>query len=181
MRALVRPPVVPPWSALVIYLVFLASVSLAFLDIAYVRFLYGSKPNWANPAEIVLEATTGVISFFLAMIAGGLRFNSPLTLARANVVANDDKVTFWQWLTFSWMTPLIMKWSKAPMNEEDLPKLSETLRTRELFDMFQTIRKSRLLFKILAANRFDVMMDGTFTLCSVIFNYLSPVLMKKIL
>ncbi|CAK9786601.1 putative ATP-binding cassette transporter protein YOR1 [Cutaneotrichosporon oleaginosum] len=181
MRSLVRPPVVPPWSALVIYFVFFASAALAFLDILYVRYVYGTRPEWATPSEIVLEATTGAISLLLALVAGSLRFNSPMTLAMADGVGLDDQVTFWQWMTFSWMTPLIMKWSATPLNEEDLPQLSATLRTRELFDFFQTVRKSKLLFRILSANRFDVMMDGAFTLSSVIFNYLSPFLLKKIL
>ncbi len=181
MRALVRPPVVPPWSALAIYIVFVSSAALAFLDVAYVRIVYGSKPEWATSSEIVLEATTGIISFILALVAGGLRYNSPLTLAKANGLSYDDKVTFWQWMTFSWMTPLITQWSKAPLNEEDLPVLSATLRTRQLFDLFQTFRQSKLLLKILAANYFDVMMDAVFTLSSVVFNYLSPFLLKKIL
>ncbi|BEI93418.1 uncharacterized protein CcaverHIS019_0510460 [Cutaneotrichosporon cavernicola] len=181
MRALVRPPVVPPWSALVIYIVFCVSATLAFLDIGYVRIVYGSKPEWATPAEIVLEGTTGVISFILAFVAGLLRFNSPVTLGRAEHVSYDDQVSLWQWLTFSWMNPFIMKWSSTPMNEEDLPTLSETLCTRQLFELFKTIRKSKLLYKILAANRFDVFMDCLFTLTSVIFNYLSPFFLKKIL
>lgn len=181
MRALVRPPVVPPWSALVIYLILFLTSAGSFLEVMYVRFAYRSMPGWATPAELVIEATNGVVSLILALLAGALRFNSPLTLANAPVVAHDDRVTFWQWITFSWMNPLIMQWSQQVMNEEDLPKLSATMQTRELFAQFQSIRKSSLLWKILAANRFDVMMDGTLTIFSVIFNYLSPFLLKQIL
>ncbi|GMK54458.1 hypothetical protein CspeluHIS016_0110440 [Cutaneotrichosporon spelunceum] len=181
MRALIRPPVVPPWSALAIYIVFFMAAILTFLDIGYVRAVYDSKPQWATPAEMVVEYTTGIISLALALVSGRLRFNSPFTLGRVKHVGYDDKVSFWQWMSFSWMNPLITKWSSMPMNEEDLPTLSETLRTRQLFDLFQSIRKSKLLWKILAANRFDVFMDCLFTLASVIFNYLSPFLLKKIL
>lgn len=181
MRTMVRPPVVPPWSALVIYLILFVTSAGSFLEIVYVRFAFGKMPGWATRAELVIEATNGVTALLLAIVAGGLRYNSPLTLAKAPVVAHDDAVTFWQWMTFSWMNPLIMQWSGQVMNEEDLPKLSATMQTRELFAQFQNIRKSSLLWKILAANRFDVLMDGTLTVFSVIFNYLSPFLLKKIL
>lgn len=181
MRALVRPPTVPPWSALVLYIIFFTSSALTFLDVVYFRFVFGKLPHWASPATLVIEAANGAVALVLALLSGSLRFNSPLTLAKAPLVAHDDSVTFWQWMTFSWMSPLISQWSKQVMNEEDLPKLSSTMQTREIFAQFQSIRKSSLLWKLLAANRFDILMDGTLTLCSVIFNYLSPFLMKKIL
>lgn len=50
---------------------------------AYNRMAYGKLPDWATQAQLILESGNFIATFVLSVVAGCLRFNSPMVLARA--------------------------------------------------------------------------------------------------
>jgi hypothetical protein len=90
-------------------------------------------------------------------------------------------VTFWQWMTFSWMNPFIAYASKNELQESDLPKLSRTMQTSIVFRKFKATKGAKLLYRIAKVNRLDLGIDITMTIISVIFNYLGPYFLRQIL
>lgn len=86
-------------------------------------------------------------------------------------------------MTFNWMNPLINYASKNELEPEDLPALSPTLQAANLHTHFKGILRAHnsLVAALGLANRFDLIMDCSFTLVSVALNYSGPYLLGKIL
>ncbi|KAL1409872.1 hypothetical protein Q8F55_003871 [Vanrija albida] len=181
IRTALHPPVVPPWSSLTVYTALFGVSFTTLMTAAYTRVADGQLPVWATAPVLALESTNAAITLLLASIAGLLRFNAPITIARASVLAPDDVVSLWQWLTFSWVTPLIKKAAAEEMKPEDLPPLSTTMRTRQVFQLFNETKGRSLFLKIAKANRFDITIDAALTFVAAAFNYLSPFFFQRIL
>jgi hypothetical protein len=86
-----------------------------------------------------------------------------------------------EWMTFSWVDPFIKLGNEKELEPEDLPKLSLTQQTVPAFERFRLIKTSGLLRRIFIANRLDLAMDASLTLVSVVFNYLGPFFLQRIL
>ncbi|KAG9104963.1 hypothetical protein FRC07_009677, partial [Ceratobasidium sp. 392] len=48
----------------------------------------------------------------------------------------EDRCTLWEWITFSWVTPIISLGTSRPLKEKDVWKLSYTMHTRVLMHKF---------------------------------------------
>lgn len=96
-------------------------------------------------------------------------------------LGKDDVVNYWSWMTFSWMTPFIMFASKKELDNEDLPQLSRTMRTQIVLDKLKATQGTKVLWRIVKANRLDIGLDISLTIVSVFFNYLGPYFLQSIL
>ncbi|WOO78778.1 ATP-dependent bile acid permease [Vanrija pseudolonga] len=181
IRTALHPPVVPPWSSFTVYTVLFGVSFTILMTAAYTRVADGQLPVWATATVLVLESTNAAITLLLASIIGLLRFNTPLTIGRASVIAPDDVVSLTEWLTFSWVTPLIKQAANETMQPEDLPPLSTTMRTKQVFQLFIETKAPTLFFKIVYANRFDLIVDGALTFVAAVFSYMSPYFFQRIL
>ncbi|KAF8554053.1 hypothetical protein OG21DRAFT_1497299 [Imleria badia] len=93
----------------------------------------------------------------------------------------EDYVTIFQWVTFSWVYPLVKRGTETTMNEEDVWDLSPTSQSRPVFGKFTTIKGASLLRRLFWANSLDLIVDFSLTFVSVLFNYASPFFLKVIL
>ena len=84
-------------------------------------------------------------------------------------------------MTFSWMNPFIQLANTQELNPEDLPVLSLGLQSATLLERFRRVSANSLVTKIIFANKFDLAIDFSLTLVSVIFNYAAPFFLKRIL
>jgi hypothetical protein len=78
-------------------------------------------------------------------------FNDPNQQLRSP----EDNLTLWQFMTVSWMGPLISIGTTRQLNEHDIWQLSYELQHRLLHDTFRVLPGS-VLRRLLAANRIDV-------------------------
>lgn len=179
-RNFLRPPIVPPWTNIVVYLWFAILSLVVLAAAAYQRYATGAIPAWATDRVLVFEALNAALCVSLFFIASFLRFNKPQVLALAPDVAPDDVVTLNQWLTFSWMNPLIKKGSERQLEPEDVPGLSPTQQTKIVFDFFRSVLASNLVWKIVKANRFDIFVDVALTFVSCCLQYLLPFFLQRI-
>lgn len=67
------------------------------------------------------------------------------------------------------------------LNEDDVWNLSPTMQARPVYKKFAAVRKPSLLRWLWAANSQDLIVDFVLTYVSVMFNYLSPFFLKRIL
>ena len=58
----------------------------------------------------------------------------------------EDYTTILQWITFSWVYPLIRRGTHTTMNEEDVWNLSIVIQSRPLFTKFSKLRLVRFTF-----------------------------------
>ncbi|KAG2344835.1 hypothetical protein BDR05DRAFT_1016249 [Suillus weaverae] len=132
----------------------------------------------------------GLISNLIAIlvvvtIVGNMPFELPSSrIKREDIYVKhspEDYTTMWEWITFSWVYPLITRGSNMTMDEDDVWKLSPTQQSRPVFIKFSTITRSSLLRRLWAANSKDLILDFCLTYVSVIFTYASPFFLKRIL
>ncbi|KAG0701637.1 hypothetical protein DFH29DRAFT_925615 [Suillus ampliporus] len=132
----------------------------------------------------------GLISNLVAIlvvitIVGNMPFDLPSNRIKKEDIyvkhSPEDYATMWEWITFSWVHPLITRGSNMTMNEEDVWDLSPTQHSRPVFIKFSTIIRSSLLRRLWAANSMDVILDFCLTYVSVVFTYASPFFLKRIL
>lgn len=67
----------------------------------------------------------------------------------------EDSLTLWQFMSVSWMSPLISLGSTRQLNEEDVWSLSFEFQHRPLHDRFREMRGS-VVRRLLAANGLDL-------------------------
>lgn len=105
----------------------------------------------------------------------------------------EDSPTLWQWMTFTWVNPLIDHGWRHDLADGDVPPLSVSMQTAPVYETFarqeeaepkggQGRRQQRsLLAQLLRANSLDIFLDASLTVVSVVCNYAGPFLIKKIL
>ncbi|OCF31742.1 ATP-binding cassette transporter [Kwoniella heveanensis BCC8398] len=180
-RFTLRPLRTPPWSIIVILVIFF---SLSCFDLGhawYVRNITGDLPGWATTWGLAFEFGNLVVVTGLLLVLGGLPLASPDVLSRLPSVSLDDEVTLYSWLSFNWVDSFIRLGASQELEPEDLPVLSITQQTAVVFDKFRQVTSSTLLRKILYVNRLDLLLDGGLTMIAVVFNYAGPYFLKKIL
>ncbi|CAE6340042.1 unnamed protein product [Rhizoctonia solani] len=137
--------------------------------------------RWAHFGR-VLDAflTLGGITVILNMPLES--FGKPIVDAEGRLPAFEDHCTLLQWITFSWVSPLVALGSRQPLGEKDMWQLSRLMRTRVLMKQFSQLnRRSSLLRKILAANARDLFLDLVLTVLSAILDFGPPVFLNLIL
>ncbi|KAG8762089.1 hypothetical protein FRC11_011215 [Ceratobasidium sp. 423] len=142
---------------------------------------------------------TGSIGFSTGRLGHGL--NSLLTFVGLVVIVNmplsitgkpevdedgllpalEDHCTLWQWMTFTWVSPIISLGASRPLEEKDLWQLSRSMRTRVLMRKFLQVQRSSLLRRILVANAMDLFLDGSLTVISTLMNFSAPFFLNLIL
>ncbi|CAE6455347.1 unnamed protein product, partial [Rhizoctonia solani] len=109
-------------------------------------------------------------------------FGEPKVDAEGRLPALEDHCTLLQWITFSWVSPLVALGSQQPLREKDMWQLSRLMRTRVLMKQFSQLnRKSSLLRKLLVANARDMFLDLALTVLSAILDFGPPVFLNLIL
>ncbi|KAG9119646.1 hypothetical protein FRC07_005246, partial [Ceratobasidium sp. 392] len=86
----------------------------------------------------------------------------------------EDHCTLWQWITFTWVSPIISLGALQPLEEKDVWQLSKIMRTRVLMRKFLQVKRSSLVRRILAANAMDLFLDGSLTVVSTLMNFSAP-------
>jgi ABC-type multidrug transport system fused ATPase/permease subunit len=67
------------------------------------------------------------------------------------------------------------------LQESDVYDLSPTMQARPVYVKFCSVKSVTLLRRLLAANSLDLIIEFTLTFVSVVFNYLGPFFLKRIL
>ena len=93
----------------------------------------------------------------------------------------EDYTSLWGWASFLWVKPLIDKGTYETLNEDDVWNLSPTMQARAIYKKFSSMKKPTLLRWLWAANSMDLILDFSLTYISVIFNYLGPFFLKRII
>ena len=73
----------------------------------------------------------------------------------------EDNLTLWQFMTVSWMTPLISLGSARQLNDEDVWSLAFEFQHSILHDSFRALRGS-VVRRLIVANGLDLVIISTF-------------------
>ncbi|RKF59301.1 ATP-dependent bile acid permease [Erysiphe neolycopersici] len=92
----------------------------------------------------------------------------------------EDNLTVWQFMTVSWMAPLIFLGKIKQLNDKDVWSLGYEFKHCLLFEKFRVLKGS-VLEKLLMANGLDLCIVSVLGIIELIANFLSPLLLGKIL
>ncbi|CAI7641157.1 unnamed protein product [Penicillium discolor] len=92
----------------------------------------------------------------------------------------EDNLRLWQFLTVSWMAPLISTGCKRQLHEQDVWLLGFDFQHSRLHEKFRRLRGS-VLSRLLRANGIDVFIISTISLVQMICDFSTPVLLQQLL
>lgn len=92
----------------------------------------------------------------------------------------EDNLRLWQFLTVSWMAPLISLGRKRQLHEPDVWQLGFEFRHRRLHDKFRRIKGS-VLGRLLKANGLDVLIISSIAIVQMFCDFSTPVLLQQLL
>ena len=92
----------------------------------------------------------------------------------------EDALTLWQWMTVSWVGPLIKIGNVKQLDEDDVWSLGYEFQHRHLHDAFQRLQGT-VLSRILRANWIDLAILTVLSLVQIAADYSTPVLLQYLL
>ena len=92
----------------------------------------------------------------------------------------EDNLTLWQFMTVSWMTPLIRVGSKRQLQDEDVWHLPYEFQHQRLHDNFRQLRGT-VIQRLVRANGIDLVILTFLGLLELVANYSTPVLLQRLL
>ncbi|CAE6476012.1 unnamed protein product [Rhizoctonia solani] len=172
LRPNIRPSRTPYYDLLTIYFSHFLAACVA---------LYESSTSATGSIGFSTDRLAHVISSLLTFVGLAAIVNMPLSLTGKPEVDEDDLhpsledyCTLWQWMTFTWVSPIISLGVLRPLEEKDVWRLSRSMRTRTLMRKFLQVQRPSLLRRILVANAMDLFLDGSLTVISTLMNFSAP-------
>ncbi|KAK4125586.1 P-loop containing nucleoside triphosphate hydrolase protein [Parathielavia appendiculata] len=106
----------------------------------------------------------------------GKPFAEPTHTARSP----EDMITLWQWMTISWMAPLINLGYKRQLHNEDVWFLSYEFQHNRLHMLFREITGT-VFVRLLKANGLDIIITTALGVFEMLLELAEPVLLKQLL
>ncbi|KAF2260724.1 hypothetical protein CC78DRAFT_620017 [Lojkania enalia] len=104
----------------------------------------------------------------------------PFTTPTVKLRTPEDNLTPWQYMTVSWMAPLIQKGITREMSDEDVWDLGYEFKHGRLHSTFRTLRGS-VTSRLLQANGMDLIRTTILALVQLAATLLTPVLLQRLL
>ncbi|OKL55876.1 hypothetical protein UA08_08841 [Talaromyces atroroseus] len=92
----------------------------------------------------------------------------------------EDNLLLWQFLTVSWMSPLIAVGRKRRINEDDVWSLGFEFQHRRLHEKFRQLQGS-VFGRLMQANAIDVLIICLISVVQLICNFSTPLLLQQLL
>ncbi|KAF2275668.1 uncharacterized protein EI97DRAFT_420070 [Westerdykella ornata] len=173
-----------PRTASISLLVIFASILLTQLIVVYhQRTLY-------TPGRNVLRALPTVTSLqgIVLVLNMPLRdpnlphydIAKPYSTPTSGLRSPEDNLTPWQYMTVSWMSPLIRKGVTEQLNDDDVWDLGYEFKHAQLHSAFRTLKGS-VTRRLLWANGMDLVRTTTLSLVQLAATLLTPVLLQRLL
>jgi len=104
----------------------------------------------------------------------------PFTTPTKEYRSPEDNLTLWQWMTVSWMGPMITIGSKRQLNDEDVWLLPFEFQHRQLHDAFRQLRGT-VFRRLIRANCIDIIILSLLALLELTANYSIPLMLQVLL
>ncbi|KAI0092260.1 multidrug resistance-associated ABC transporter [Irpex rosettiformis] len=182
-RPIIKPTATPPYDLFILYIARVLLDTFVLWGVFYDRQVYGIPlPSPFIVSALAVNVVVGVTSL-LTVLSMPLDIPSnrvdPAEIGKS--VSPEDYTSLWGWVSFHWVKPLIALGTATTLQEPDVWNLSATMQARPVYMKFCTIKRATLLRRLWAANSLDLILDFLLTYTSIVFNYLGPFFLKRIL
>ncbi|KAK5467067.1 hypothetical protein LTS15_000037 [Exophiala xenobiotica] len=175
----------PPRTASICLLLDLACIAAA--GVALFSYVF-SDDAFGRNAILTLSSTGLAIVTLATIVSMPLRDpastrperSHPLTSPTSAVRSPEDNMTLFQWMTVSWLAPLIKVGNKRQIHDEDVWMLGYEFQHRHLHDAFRQLQGS-LVRRLLAANWIDLLILTFLAVLELVTNYSAPVILQRLL
>jgi ABC-type multidrug transport system fused ATPase/permease subunit len=169
----------PPISLLILY----SSIAVSqFIALTEIR----SAPRLENIPEIfgILTALIAIFTILCMPMRNCHLPNDHISpasgLPTSQLRSPEDNLTLLQFMTVSWMSPLISVGTARQLNDGDVWNLSYEFQHKALHESFRGLRGS-VLRRLLVANGIDLVLISLLGLIELLGNSFSPVLLQQLL
>lgn len=180
----------PRTASVALLIIYLAILALQVIFLAS-RWPVELPSRWSNHSPLnILGAVTAVLSFVASLVVVNMplrepvlscaEISRPFTTPTNELRSPEDNFTLLQWMTVSWMTPLISIGSKRQLHDEDVWDLGFEFQHRHLHNTFREL-KGTVVKRLLRANWIDLVIITILALIELVANYSTPVLLQKLL
>ncbi|KAF8849022.1 ABC transporter-like protein [Acephala macrosclerotiorum] len=173
-------PVTTPKSLLALYCTITATQLIVLIDGTF----SGLSKNDIPTIFAILTAFTAIGIILIMPLRDPSRpsgeISAPFTAPTSDLRSPEDNMTLWQFMTVSWMKPLIELGNKRQLNDDDVWMLGYEFKHRTLHDSFRELKGS-VLRRLLEANGIDLVIMSLLAIIELVANFSAPVLLQKIL
>ncbi|KAI7091670.1 ABC bile acid transporter [Hortaea werneckii] len=106
--------------------------------------------------------------------------SQPHTESTSSLRSPEDDLSLWQFMTVSWMTPLIRIGNKRQLQDEDVWQLGYEFQHRRLHENFRQL-KGTVVQRLVQANGIDLFILTMLGILELVANFAVPVLLQQIL
>ncbi|KAK4153494.1 P-loop containing nucleoside triphosphate hydrolase protein [Chaetomidium leptoderma] len=104
----------------------------------------------------------------------------PFTEPTNTVRSPEDAITLWQWMSVSWMAPLIRLGYQRQLQNEDVWFLAYEFQHSRLHTLFRELTGT-VFVRLLKANGFDLILTTALGVLEMLLELAEPVLLKQLL
>ncbi|KAJ1331455.1 ATP-binding cassette subfamily C (CFTR/MRP) member 1 [Microdochium nivale] len=104
----------------------------------------------------------------------------PFEVSNSGLRSPEDDLTLWQFMTVTWMSPLLMHSYRKTLDEQDVWLLPYEFQHERLHLLFRELRGS-ILKRLLVANTLDLITTVCLGVLEAIANLSTPILLQKLL
>ena len=150
----------------------------------------GEKHGSQITLERTLDATALVLSILGTCIVLSMplrnpnlpakEISQPFTEPTSSLRSPEDNLRLWQFMTISWMTPLIRTGYNRQIEDEDVWQLGYEFHHQKLHDNFRLL-KGTVIRRLIRANIIDIVILVVLGVIELVFEFSTPVLLQKIL
>ncbi|PMD36578.1 ABC transporter-like protein [Hyaloscypha variabilis F] len=172
-------PVTAPLALLALYSSIFITQAIVFVD---------------SPSGLHVKDIPSILALVSALVAIGVILAMPLRHPHlpkdqispafgpptSELRSPEDDLTVWQFMTVSWLAPLMTTGNKRQLNDEDVWQLGYEFQHRMLHDTFRELKGS-VLGRLFRANGLDLVIISGFSVFELVATFSSPVLLQKIL
>ncbi|QRW14151.1 ABC transporter [Ceratobasidium sp. AG-Ba] len=172
LYAALRPGLFPSptvyYDLLVLYSCLLAKNYVCFFQLGLTR---------AAACELVVGifGTSAIVTMPLRVM------DEPIELSRDRYNVSEDSCTLIEWITFSWISPLISIGESRALEESDVWSMSREMRSRAILKQFMQIGKQPLWRSLIIANAKDLFIDFVMTVSYAVLGFAPPIILNLML
>lgn len=151
----IRRLVTTPKSLLVLYCTIAASQLVILID--------GTRRYSGNNVPVILAILAAFVAIGIILVMPmrhpsrpSTEISTPFSTPTSSLRSPEDNMTLFQFMTVSWMKPLIEMGNKRQLNDEDVWDLGYEFKHRMLHDGFRELKGS-VLRRLLEANGIDLL------------------------
>ncbi|KAJ7751195.1 P-loop containing nucleoside triphosphate hydrolase protein [Mycena maculata] len=187
LRLVLHPPITPPFLSVVLAAI-QSVVPFTQLTLGVVH----TGTIWST--MLPLDAARIIAPAIFIWIAGTLPLQTravavnvagPKDIPSVALSCPEDKVTMWEWATFSFVEPIFDLANKGTLNDNDVWSLSPYFKHKNLFNKCLEYRARHpthsLIRFLLASNSLDLILDIVLELWGAVVGFVPPYALKEIL